>query len=336
MRTFNPNHWIAFALAAACSVSHAADAFAPPGAKATLSVDFVYESAGKKRSEGMYDPYEWRARRSMNLAADLVAQPATAMPTVQAIDAAQMAELQRKSDKAQAISGQMAPLAAEAQKAIAKCGNDEACMTREAMKMAAAMQGTPQMAAAMNAKKDAQELGKPGAMRYQAWRPTAQRGTYNIDESVHISVTDPICTSKPRHRCTRDEVRKGSGEIPVPAEAKTKQNKGATAGLSAVEVDAAKNSITVGLPTPLSLLPYTETITTDEPAGTHDTPTPKGPQPKQLLFRVSTAGSGIQSQPFTVPLKGGWRSQSGEQVMNLKGDFADGGTLKVSWRFAVQ
>jgi hypothetical protein len=101
-------------------------------------------------------------------------------------------------------------------------------------------------------------------------------------------------------------------------------------------VDAGKNSITVGLPVPLALLPYTETITTDEPAGTHDTPTPKGPQPKQLLFRVSTAGSGIQSQPFTVPLKGGWRSQSGEQVMNLKGDFADGGTLKVSWRFTVQ
>ena len=92
----------------------------------------------------------------------------------------------------------------------------------------------------------------------------------------------------------------------------------------------------MGLPTPLSLLPYTETITTDEPAGTHDTPTPKGPQAKQLLYRVSATGSGIQSQPFTVPLKGGWRSQSGEQVINLKGDFGNGGTLKVSWRVAVQ
>jgi len=336
MRTFKLQRWIAFGLVTAFSVSHAADAFAPPGAKATLGVDYVYESTGKKRSEGMYDPYEWRTKRSMSLVAELVAQPATAMPTVQAIDAAQMAELQGKSAKAQAISGQMAPMVADAQKAIAKCGSDEACITHEAMKMAAAMQGSPQMAAAMNAKKDAQELGKPGAMRYQAWRPTAQRGTYAIDETVHISVTDPICTSKPRHRCTRAELRNGAGEIPVPAEATSRQNKGAAAGISAVEVDAGKNSITVGLPVPLSMLPYTETITTDEPAGTHDTPTPRGPQPKQLLFRVSTAGSGIQSQPFTVPLRGGWRSQSGEQVINLKGDFADGGTLKVSWRFAVQ
>lgn len=41
--------------------------------------------------------------------------------------------------------------------------------------------------------------------------------------------------------------------------------------------DAGKNTLTVGLPVPLSMLPYTEIITTDEPAGTHDTPTPKGP-----------------------------------------------------------
>lgn len=69
------------------------DAFAPTGAKASLSVDYVYESVGKKRSEGMYDPYEWRVKRSANLVAELAAQPATAMPTLQAIDASQMAEL---------------------------------------------------------------------------------------------------------------------------------------------------------------------------------------------------------------------------------------------------
>ena len=84
------------------------------------------------------------------------------------------------------------------------------------------------------------------------------------------------------------------------------------------------------------MLPYTETITTDEPAGTHDTPTPKGPQQKSHLFRVSAQGSGVMSQPFTVPLKGGWRSQAGEQVLNLKGEFGNAGTLTVRWRFAAQ
>ena len=314
--------------------AYASDAFAPAGAKATLSVDYVYESAGKKRSEGMYDPYEWRVKRSANLVAELAAQPVTAMPTVQAIDASQKAELKGKSDKAQSVATQMAPMTADVQKMMAKCGEDEACLTREAQKMGEALQGTPEMTAAMNAKKDAQELGKPGAPRYQAWRPTAQKGSYFIEETVHISVTDPICTGKPRHRCTRDEVRKGSGEIPVPPDAK--KSPGAAAGISAVEVDAGKSTLTVALPVPMFLLPYTETITTDEPEGTHDTPTPKGPQQKQLRFRVNAAGAVTHEKPITVALKGGWRSQAGEQVAALKGEFGDAGTLTVRWRFIVQ
>ncbi len=147
-------------------------------------------------------------------------------------------------------------------------------------------------------------------------------------------MTDPICTSRPRHRCTRDEVRKGSGEIPLPPD--TKKNKGAAAGISAVELDAGKNTITVSLPVPMFLLPYTETITTDEPEGTHDTPTPKGPQQKLLRFRVNADGDVTHDKPLTVALKGGWRSQAGEQVVALKGEFGDAGKLTVRWRFNVQ
>ena len=92
----------------------------------------------------------------------------------------------------------------------------------------------------------------------------------------------------------------------------------------------------MGLPVPMFLLPYTETITTDEPAGTHDTPTPKGPQQKQLSFRVNAAGGITHDKPITVALKGGWRSQAGEQVVALKGEFGDAGTLTIRWRFNVQ
>lgn len=197
--------------------------------------------------------------------------------------------------------------------------------------MGAAMQGSPAMDAAMRTKKEAQALAKPGAPRYQAWRPTAQKGTYLIDETVHISVTDPICTSRPRHRCTRDEVRKGSGEIPVPPE--VKNNRGAAAGISAVEVDAAENTITVALPVPMFPLPYTETITTDEPEGTHDTPTPKGPQQKLHRFRVNAAGGVTHDKPLTVALNGSWRTQAGEQIVPLNGEFGDAGRLTVRWRF---
>lgn len=324
---------LAMTAAVVTTAAHAADAFAPAGAKATLSVEYVYESAGAKSSEGMYDPYEWRVKRSANLVADLAAQATTAMPTLQALDAVQTAELKNLGKKAEAVTTKMAPMMADVEKIMEKCGEDEDCIAREAQKMGAAMQGTPQMDAAMSAKKDAQQLSKPGAPRYQAWYATAQKGSYSIDETAHISVTDPICTSRPRHRCTRDEVRKGSGAIVLPSEGK--KNPRPAPGIGAVEVDTAKSTITVRLPVPM-LLPYTETITTDEPEGTHDTPTPKGPQQKLLRFRVNAKGDVLHDKPLTVVLKGGWRSQSGEEVVALKGELGDAGKLTMRWRFIAQ
>jgi hypothetical protein len=332
MHLLAPRNLLCACLALASTAAPAADAFAPAGAKATLSVDYLYESRGSQRSEGMYDPYEWRVKRRVNLLAELVAQPATALPTMQPLDAAQSAHLKSVHDKAQTAVAKITPMMASAEAIVAKCGDDEACISRETMKMGAAMQGTPQLAAAMSANQDAQELPKPGPARHQAWRATAQKGSYLIDETAHLSVTDPICMSHPRHRCTRDEVRKGSGEIPLPPDAK--KNPLAITGLAAVELDAGKNTLVVGLPIPLFPLPYTETITTDEPDGTHSTPTPTGPQQKLHSFRVS-AGGVTNDSAIKLQLKGGWRSQSGEQVVMLKGEFGEAGKLTVRWRFSA-
>lgn len=314
-----------------------AEPFASPGAKALLTVDYLYDSTGRKSSQGMYDPYEWRVKRNLTLEAQLAAQAPTAMPTVQAIDGAQMAQLHGKQAKAQSVATQMAPMQMDIQKIMARCGENEACISREVQKMGAAMAQDPKQMAAMNAaKKDAQSLASPGAMRYQAWRPTAQKGTYVIEELVKVSVTDPICTSKPRHRCIREETRMGSGDVPVPADARSKGNAGAAAGISAVELDAEKGALTIGLPVPLAMLPYTETITSDEPDGTYDTPIPKGSRKRENFFRVSASGSGfMHDKPFTVALKGGWRDQAGEQTVKLPGEFGNGGTLTVRWRFKV-
>ena len=334
MTCLAPRTLLCVGLALGGATAQAADAFAPAGAKATLTVEYLYESSGSKRSEGMYDPHEWRVKRGVTLVTDLAAHPATASPTMQPLDAAQTAQLKTMADKSQAINVKMAPMMASAEAIMAKCGEDEGCITREAQKMGAAMQGTPQMATAMSARKEAQEAFAPGAPRYQAWRGTAQKTSYLVDETAHISVTDPICASRPRHRCTRDEVRKGAGEIPLPPELMKNARDAASVNWG-VEVDAGKNALTLALPVPLFPLPYTETITTDEPAGTHDTPTPKGPQKKQLLFRVNAAGGTTHDKPLAVALKGGWRSQSGEQVSNLKGEFGDAGKLTVRWQFKV-
>lgn len=343
-----PRPLLALCLAGACTASLAADAFAPVGAKATLSVEYLYESADKKQDK--YDLYEWRVKRGASLVVELVAQSAQAMPTVQAIDASQMAELKGMSGKAQSVHTQMAPMMADVQKIMAKCGGiealDEACVTRESQKMGAALQGTPQMAAAQNAQKDAQGL-LPGAPRYQAWQATAQKGTYMIEETLrfessYVGEAENLCAKLPRARCTRDETRKGAADVPQPPAAKAKDG---LIGGSAVEVDTAKNTLTIMLPTPFPhRLPYTETVKTNyfdlvkHRKGEDDSLMRKLDGTTQNLhtFRVTADGKPYHEKPFTVALKGGWRSQSGEQAVNQKGSLGDGGKLTVRWRFNVQ
>lgn len=321
---------------ASCLPGMAAEVFAPAGTRAVLSVEYAYTSAGRKSSQGMYDPYEWRVKRNLSMEAQLAAQPPTPMPTVQAPDAASTAKLQDQATRMQAATAQMAPMVADVEKIMARCGENEECISRAVQGMGDGMARDPQRMGAMNAaRKDAQALG-PGAMRYQAWRPTAQKGTYVIEESVQVSVTDPICAHKPRRRCTREETRKGSGEVPVPAPTRPRPNPGAAAGMSAVELDVEKGVLAITLPAPLAMLAFTETITSDEPDGTHDTPIPRGTRRREAFFRVSASGSGfMHEKPIAVPLKGGMKDQQGEYSVPLKGSFGDAGTLVVRWRFKV-
>ncbi|PTL35480.1 hypothetical protein CLG94_09425 [Candidatus Methylomirabilis limnetica] len=304
-------------LAVMTTAIHTAYAFAPAGAKATLSVDYVYESVGKKQD--INDLREWRSKRSVSLVADLASQSPTPLPTMQALDAAQTAELDKQAGQMGKMVTEMAPMTADIGKIMAKCGGvenlDEKCMEREIKNMGTALAGTKKGDAMIKTGKETAQAVQPGASRYQVRYATAQKGSYAIDETAHSVLADPIC--QPTLRCTRNQAHKGSGTVP-PRSATARD-----VGLFyAVEVDTAKNTLTVALPVPLLPLPYTETITTNEPDGARDTPTPKGPQPKQLVFRTSADGN---NKPFTVALKGGCRSQAGEQVVVLKGEFGDAG-----------
>ncbi|ODV09646.1 MAG: hypothetical protein ABT20_10250 [Rubrivivax sp. SCN 70-15] len=310
------------ASASSVSPARAADGFAARGAMAALTVEYVYESAGKKQDR--IDLHEWRVRRMARLTADLVAQAPTPLPTMQPLDAGQTADLNAKAAKGQAAAAPMAPLMAGAEQIMARCGDDEACVTRETMKLGSSMSGTPSLNQAMRAGQEIEAMSRPGAPRYQAWRAIGQKGDYAIDERVHIVHGDPICMSLPRARCTRDESRQGAGAIPPPPDASR------STGVAAFELDRAKNTLTLMLPVPLMPMPYMETIVTDEPAGTHSVPTPRGPQARQLAFRTGAAG-----QPVTLPLSGGWRSQAGERVIPLEGRAGEGGTLTVRWRLSV-
>ncbi|HEX6017915.1 MAG TPA: hypothetical protein VFZ28_07430 [Burkholderiaceae bacterium] len=299
--------------------------FAAPGAKATLSVTYRFESAGKKQDK--YDLHEWTVKRHAELSAEMVAKKPAALPALQPLDGAQTAKLQQQQAQIGKAHKQMAPMMASAEAVMAKCGDDEKCLEREAMKMGAAMSGTRQLDDTLKVGRETAAVMKPGADRYQAWEGRTQKGSYGIDERWHVVHADPICMSLPKARCTHDMTRKGGGEM-APA-----------AGGALAEVDT-QGTLVLQLPLPHGVLDYVETHTTDEPDGAHDVHTPKGPQKGQMPLRVAADGKSVGGR-LSVPLKGGWRSQSGEQVVSLgaggwHGAAGEPGKLVVSWRFVAQ
>jgi len=323
---------LALASGAACA-AHAAD-FAPPGAKGTLTVSYHYESSGKigPSKDKTLELHEWQAQRQVDMKVDLVADKPAPMPMLQAIDAVQAARFDKQQQQARKTvalaSPAMAPMMADAQAIVARCGDDEKCIERETMKMGAAMSGTQQLDDTLKAGKaagDAAAATPPGAARYQAWRVAAQGGTYRIEQSSRVVHADPGCMVNPGHRCQRRSEGKGAGALPQPPK---------TVAVQAVELDAQAQTLTLQLPAPLMPLPYSDTVTSDEPKGTQVVP--PGTHARQQLFRVTGDGKATPDKPFTVALKGGWRTQSGEQLVRVSGDASEGGTLRVRWTFSAQ
>lgn len=311
--------------AAVANPSQAADSFAAVGAKATLSVTYRFEAVGRK--DDKTDLREWRVKRGADVVAELVAQKPQPLPGMQPPDAGQMAKLQQQQAQAQKMSTQMAPMMADVQAILARCGDDEKCIERETMKLGASMSGTAQLDATLKTGRETAAVMQPGADRYQRWEGRTQKASYTLDESWHVVHADPICMTLPKARCTHDMIRKGGGDIaPTPS-------------IAQVEIDAQAGTMMLQLPVPLATLAYVETQSTDEPPGTHDTTTPKGPQNGQLPLRVTADG---KSNPalLKIPLKGGWRTQSGEQTVPMgagswHGASGDGGNLVVRWRFVA-
>ena len=286
------------------------DVLVAKGQKTLLSVEYVYESTGKKQDKN--DLHEWRVSRVAKVTAELSAEAAMALPALHTAEGAKTSDPQRMQERAAGAQQKMAPMMADIEKLMAKCGDDEACMTREIENYGLNTKMTPEL---QSAKQDAQALSMQGASRYQLWSASAQKGTYSIDEKLLNVVADPHCT--PSLRCTHDETRKGAGELPLPPGSKNDPN--AATGFSLIEVDAVKNTMMMRLPIPLMPLPYTQIVVTNRPEEKSGT--------TQLMANFPPA-----IKPITVALKGDVKNQSGTQTLKMAGQGSEGGTLTVKWR----
>lgn len=309
-------------LAAAGTPAGAAPDFAAKGSKATLSVEYLYLHAGKTADK--YDSKDWKIRRILNLSAEMAAAAPTALSTQQAPDARQLARMQQHNTEVEKLAGEMAPMVRSVEAIVARCGENEKCVEREIAAMGNALAAGPQLAGTMQRGREAAAAMQPGALRYQAWKPTALQGTYDIDEWVHSIDADPICMSHRNARCQRTETRKGSGAVPGASSDSGRVRH--AEGFAVVEFDSQSSTLFVRLPVPLNHLPIIETITTDKPGSG----APQGPRQRLVPFE------GVNDvAPFVIALKQGWRAQAGEQAWPIGGSAA-GNQLKVRWRFAVQ
>jgi len=193
-------------------------------------------------------------------------------------------------------------------KAIERCGQDQQCMMQVMMNHGA-----------LQNPRDS----KSGGTRYQHWYATAQQGTYEFKGTEHHDFVDMEC---PASRCKTDHVVTGKGSVPPPSAPGMP-----AAGIAAVEVDLGGSSLVISLPVPLEDLPIIRTVTANVPAGRRGSPA--GTFKETSPFAEGYKGVELR---FTVPLKGNWRSQSGEKVVKVKGGLpGETGTLTMRWRFVA-
>jgi hypothetical protein len=313
-----------------------ADVLVERGHRATLSVDYSYESVGS--SPGSIASAEWRVKRSLTTSVTLEAGAPMAMAQMQAPDAAQVAELEARAAAGQQVAAQLAPnmgniaaFAAGAEALVAKCGDDEECFTREAQKF---LQGSNAAELGQAAGVAQQGLGSafaPDAPRYQVWQQIAQLpGTYLIDEALSVRSRDPICIGQPRDTCTIDELRTGGGVAPG----------GSGRGPAAFEVDSQGKTLMMMLPLVTTGLKYKRTFTSTHPEDESGESQAELGFPGALALPASHASQPtdvrIELQPLTMSFTGDTLPTTGTRTFEATGDSGERVKLTVAWRLAVQ
>jgi hypothetical protein len=123
-----------------------------------------------------------------------------------------------------------------------KCGDDEACLQAETMKMAQGIDPNAQQL--QQAKQDIAKAGVMPGTRYQMFNGGQQSGAYKVVEKAHEAYFDAACGLKNEATCAIDTAVSGDGPLDDGNGNKTFQ-----AGIMA-EIDTQDGSLILMLPPP--------------------------------------------------------------------------------------
>jgi hypothetical protein len=282
-----------------------------PGTKATLTAEYEYSAVGSKPDR--YDPRDWKVSRRMTITVQLVADKQQPRPSMHQPYAAAQADMKGKQEKARSVAKTMSPMGSDMLAIVGKCGEDEACITREVQKYSSTLEMTPEL---KQAGRDIDAIGKEGPPRYQMWKMVSQSGTFAADETYNAQISEVGEGASTRY--TRNETRKGSGALPPPANGKS------AAGKLVFEVDNVRKDIFLMLPVPLGLAMVTSTVRTtvpDQKSGTSQ-------------IHLGAVIGGFKQQTFAIPA--GLNNAAGTETVKGAGPESEGGTHTVKWRITLQ
>jgi hypothetical protein len=303
-----------------------AELLVPKGAKGTLKVEYVFTSGGSSGSASRGDINIWSSRRTINITAQFAADAPQAFGSMHVDDPKQKAKINDMQAKATSAAKKMEPMQNDMMSMAKQCGFDpessadmskaeeaafEACISKGAAAYGTNTKMTPELKSAQADIKSASNVGAP---RFQLWQLTTQTGTYLVDEKSSKQVFEMTCTNT--RICKRTITTKGGGPIPSPGQS--------IAGAFTLEVDKEGKDMVVRLPNALVPL-KTETVV--ESTIQDDDTTRSGPGNARPL--------GLDAKPVVAIIKGDLPRASGTQIIPIKGEGVEGGTLTINWEFAA-
>lgn len=304
--------------------AHAAMATAQPAplvpAKTTGTIDVTYEftSTGKRgpSQDQVLVSKVWNVRRTATVSVQLVADRPSPLPQLAKLTGARADREKERQAAAVKAGKDVAPMMASAEAIMKKCGEDEACLAAEAMKMGAAMNPN-QMA---TAKKSVDAAATMGDATFQVWRGNGSSATFTVTESMTVRDRDPLCMELAGGTCTTSTNGSASGPVVPPPGGKDPY----ASAMPVVELDGPSGALTLMLPGPAGIASVSVTTKSDRPR-----------EPGGTSKATRKLATGIE--PFTVPCPGACRTLSGTKTVPMTDDLSgEPGTLTVTWTFKAQ
>jgi hypothetical protein len=189
-----------------------ADPFSPPKSEATLTITFHLTGGGDDLPASHERHITWSVDDRYVVSAGMVAEKPSGYAGMHKPDSAAVADLQQRQAAAAAGANDMQDMMAMAQAAMAKCGEDEACLQAEVIKMSQKVD--PNSAQLQDAKKQAAiATAAPLGNRYQTFSTGMQSGQFLVQEKAHVALFDAACSLRNEPTCAVDSTVSGKGAL---------------------------------------------------------------------------------------------------------------------------